>query len=170
MKSNCNKCSHKELCKYRDNINSEEMLAKIQTDYPFVADLDFSCKFFEKKEKPAVSTEPSKPAKTVKAAKTEKAEKTPAPAKSEKTDSKTNKDTVDTKNIDDQPVDAGDEPMEFEDIRIIDFGLSDDTTSELLRIGGKEMKIKDLKDHANRMSPKCKSEINAKLAAFHRSL
>lgn len=164
MKSNCNKCSHKELCKYRDNINSEEMLAKIQADYPFVTDLDFACKFFEKKEKPAVNIEPSKPAKVA------KAEKAPAPAKSEKADSKTNKDTVSTKDVDDQPVDAGSEPMEFEDIRIIDFGLSDDTTSELLRIGGKEMRIRDLKDHANRMSPKCKSELNAKLTAFHRSL
>ena len=164
MKSNCDKCLHKELCKYRDSINSEEILAKIQNDYPFVADFDFTCKFFNKKEKTVTTIESAKPAKSTKTVKTKKI------TVSEKSDSKINKVATKEKDANDQPVNSDDDQMDFEDIRIIDFGLSDDTTSELLHIGGKEMQIKDLKSHVNRMSPKCKNELNAKLSAFHRSL
>lgn len=64
MKSNCNKCIHKEMCKYRDGIKSEEILAKIQTEYPFVTDIDFGCRYFEKKA--VIKTaEPVKEAKAV---------------------------------------------------------------------------------------------------------
>lgn len=164
MKSNCDKCSHKELCKYRESINSEEILAKIQNDYPFVADFDFACKFFDKKEKIITTVESVKPVKHTKTVRTKKI------TVFEKSDSKINKVATKEKDANDQPVNSDDDQMDFEDIRIIDFGLSNDTTSELLHIGGKEMKIKDLKEHIKYMSPKCKNELNAKLSAFHRSL
>ena len=164
MKSNCDKCSHKELCKYRESINSKEMLAKIQDDYPFVADFDFACKFFDKKEKIITTVESVKPVKHTKTVRTKKI------TVSEKSDNKINKDVVKEKDANDQPINSDDDQMDFEDIRIIDFGLSDDTTSELLHIGGKEMQIKDLKGHVKYMSPKCKNELNAKLSAFHRNL
>ena len=164
MKSNCDKCSHKELCKYRESINSEEILAKIQNDYPFVADFDFACKFFDKKEKIITTVESVKPVKHTKTVRTKK-----IPA-SEKSDSQINKVATKEKDANGQSVNSDDDQMDFEDIRIIDFGLSDDTTSELLHIGGKEMKIKDLKEHIKYMSPKCKNELNAKLSAFHRNL
>lgn len=165
MKSNCNKCMYKEVCKYKDNINAEDMLAKIQADYPFVANLDFSCKFFEKKEKAVATAEPVK--QTVKtdepvkkeAEKEVKAEPVKEAKEEKPVDDKEEEKTADTTEV-----------SSFEDIRVIDFGLGDDTTSELIRMGGKEMRIKDLKGFANRMSPKCKAEVNAKLQAFHRSI
>lgn len=160
MKSNCNKCTHKEMCKYRDNINTEDMLAKIQAEYPFVADLDFSCKFFEKKEK--VVKEVSAPvAEPVKEAKAEKpvADKKEVSEKQEEPKAESKSDTANSGEV-----------SSFEDIRVVDFGLSDDTTSELVRIGGKEIRIRDLKGYASRMSPKCKNEVNGRLSAFHRSL
>lgn len=150
MKSNCNKCMHKEMCKYKDNFNMEEVLAKVQSDYPFMTDIDFSCKFFEKKEKVVEKAVKAEPVEEV------KAENTADDKKEEKTADAT-------------------EVSSFEDIRVIDFGLGDDTTSELIRMGGREMGgremcIKDLKRFANRMSPKCKTEVNAKLQAFHRNI
>ena len=160
MKSNCNKCTHKEMCKYKDNINAEDMLAKVQAEYPFVADLDFSCKFFEKKEK--VVKEVSTPvAEPVKEARVEKpvADKKDVSEKKEEPKTESKSDTAN-----------GSEVSSFEDIRVVDFGLSDDVTSELVRIGGKEIRIRDLKGYANRMSPKCKNEVNGRLSAFHRSL
>jgi len=160
MKSNCNKCTHKEMCKYRDNINTEDILAKVQAEYPFVADLDFSCKFFEKKEK-AVKEVSTPVVEPVKEAKVEKsvADKKEVSEKKEEPKVESKSDTAN-----------GSEVSSFEDIRIVDFGLSDDVTSELVRIGGKEIRIKDLKGYANRMSPKCKNEVNGRLSAFHRSL
>lgn len=111
MKSNCNKCIHKEMCKYKDGIKSEDILAKIQADFPFVTDIDFSCKFFEKKEKAV--TQATVPVEN----------KVQFKTPSEKSS------TEKEKNIN-----------EFEDIAIADFGFDEDTTAELKNLGAETIR------------------------------
>ena len=144
MKSNCNKCIHKEMCKYKDSIKSEDILAKIQTDFPFVTDIDFSCKFFEKKEKAVAQATPTVPVESKVQTKT-------ADVSSEKSS------TEKEKSIN-----------EFEDIAIEDFGFDEDTTAELKELGAET--IRDLKGLASKMTDECKAKVNGRLSAFHRNI
>lgn len=141
MKSNCNKCIHKEMCKYKDGIKSEDILAKIQTDFPFVTDIDFSCKFFEKKEKAVTQATTTVPVEN-------KVQFKNSPEKSS---------TEKEKNIN-----------EFEDIAVDDFGFDEDTTAELKKLGAET--IRDLKGLASKMTDECKAKVNGRLSAFHRSI
>ena len=156
MKSNCNKCMHKEMCKYKDNVNGEDILAKVQADYPFIAEIDFSCRYFEKREK-ATSVSENKPQKASKKAELvmNEPEASDVPVKEDFADSP------------DEPSGTADS---FEDIRIADFGLDADATEELIRIGGEDVRIRDLKGIADKMKPITKMTVNARLQAFNHSL
>lgn len=154
MKSNCNKCMHKEMCKYRDNVNSEEILAKVQEDYPFIAEIDFSCRYFEKRERAAPAPE-NKPQKASKKAEMPVMNEPEVPDVPEKED------------VPDAPTGTADT---FDDIRIADFGLDADVTEELIGLGGEDVRIRDLKGIADKMKPITKTKVNARLQAFNHSL
>lgn len=167
MKTNCNKCIHAEMCKFKDT-DASAVLATVQEDFPFIGEIDFACKFFQKKER-AEKNADKVADKTADESAEEKAE-----PKAEKAEAKTEAKS-EAKPVEDKKADKADDKAEktesFEGIKVKDFGFKDAAMQEILAVAERDdVVIGDLKALAPKLSDLCKKMVNERLQAFNYSI